>query len=277
MATIMKNKQWFDENITDVDFIRAHEDLTPRGPRHMPISSADILTKFRNKAESLGLTLVNEKGALKRDGTRFMYVADIKDDSRKDYALSLGFRQSSDTSMSFSSCFGTSCFICSNGCISGLIKPSRMKHTVGNVSNNMIDGRIDIVFDRFLETKEDIHAQIDMMKSTPITDELVGKFVRKLNGYWNADGKFIKNPLLGSTNLMMILAELENPTLNRHDDNSMYRLLNAATYVTTHKFRNPNQAMLASREINNTIMGLINSDFTPLGDVIDVADETDAE
>ena len=79
-TSMMKNKQWFDENITDVDFITAHEDLTPRGPIHTPISSAEILTKFRAKAQALGLRLVNEKGALKRDGLRFMYLADVQDD-----------------------------------------------------------------------------------------------------------------------------------------------------------------------------------------------------
>jgi hypothetical protein len=272
MATLIKNGQWFDENATDVDFIRAHEDLTPRGKHHMPISSADILTKFREKAKSLGITLANENGALRRDGTRFMYVADIKDESRPDYALSLGFRQASDTTMSFSAMCGTSVFICQNGCCSSLIKPSRMRHTIGNVEKNLIDGRIDIVFNRFLEDKDEIAGQIELMKSTTLTDELVGKFVRMTTGKWNND-KFEKNPLIGPRNLVRILEELENPTINRKDDNSVFRLLNAASFVTTHKMKNPNQSVLASRELNNIIMGLIKSDFTPLGDVIEVETE----
>lgn len=275
MATILKNKQWFDENITDVDFIRAHEDLTPRGPRHMPISSADILTKFREKAQSFGITLVNEKGALKRDGSRFMYVADVKDDSRPDYALSLGFRQASDTSMSFSGMCGVSVFVCSNGCCSSLIKPSKMRHTIGNVRDSLIDGRIDTVFNRFLEDKNEIVGQIELMKSTKLTDEIIGRFVRGANGSWN-DNKFIKNPLIGSANLMKILEELENPTLNEKED-SVFRLHNAMTYVTTHKMRNPNQSSLASRALNNLIMGIINPDFTPVGDVIDVDDVEEVE
>ena len=99
MANIMKNAQWFDENVVDVDFITAHEDLTPNGRFHAPISSAEILTKFREKAINLGLRLVNEKGALKRDGKRFMYVADVEDNSHPDYALSIGFRNNSDKSL----------------------------------------------------------------------------------------------------------------------------------------------------------------------------------
>jgi hypothetical protein len=269
----MKNAQWFDENVVDVDFITAHEDLTPKGRIHTPISSAEILTKFREKALNLGLRLVNEKGALKRDGKRFMYVADVEDNSHPDYALSVGFRNNSDKSLAFSGCCGSSVFICANGCMTSLIKPSKMRHTIGNVTRNagFLDAKIDTIFERFLEDKGAIEGQIEFMRQTSLTDEIVGKFVRALNGGWKGD-KFVKNPLIGSSNLMQILAELENPTLNRHDDSSVFRLHNAATYMTTHKMsqRNPSQAMMASRLLNNTIMNIIKPDFTPLGDVVDV-------
>lgn len=273
MANIMKNTQWFDENVVDVDFITAHEDLSPKGRIHTPISSAEILTKFREKALNLGLRLVNEKGALKRDGKRFMYVADVEDDSHPDYALSVGFRNNSDKSLAFSGCCGSSVFICANGCMTSIIKPSKMRHTIGNVTRNagFLDAKIDTIFERFLDDKDEIEGQIEFMRQTSLTDEIVGKFVRALNGGWKGD-KFVKNPLIGSFNLMQILAELENPTLNRHDDSSVFRLHNAATYVTTHKMsqRNPSQAMMASRLLNNTIMNIIKPDFTPLGDVVDV-------
>ncbi len=267
---MLKNSQWFNENAVDVDFIRSHEDLTPRGPRHMPISSAEVLTKFREKAKNLGICLVNEKGALKRDGTRFMFTADVMDKAHPDYALTVGFRQASDTTQSFQGICGNSVFICANGVCNSIIKPSRMIHTKGNAANNMIDGRIDIVFERFIEDMGSVHDQISLMKGTTLTDEIVGKFVRAANGKWEG-GRFIKNPLLGSTNLMLILKELENPTLNSHEDNSVFRLMNAASFVTTHQIKNPSQGMMASRELNNIIMNIIKSDFKPLGDdVIDI-------
>ena len=274
---ICTDGKWFTgENAIDTDFIRANEDLTPRGPIHTPISSAEVLTKFRDKAKSLGLVFTKENGALRKDGTRYMFTADVEDARHPDYALSVGFRQASDTSMAFSGMCGTSVFICSNGCCSSLIKPSKMRHTCGNVSNGFIDSKIDLVFERFLEDADRIVGQIEQMKATRLTDELVGRFIRKLNGEWKGD-RFVKNPLIGSSNLMAILAELENPTLNSNADNSVFRLHNAATYVTTHKMalRNPSQATLASRLLNNTILGLIDEGFTPLGDVVDV--EVEAE
>ena len=278
MATLIKNKKWFDENVVDTDFITAHEDLTPRGPIHTPISSAEILTKFREKAKNLGLRLVNEKGAMKRDGNRYMYVADVEDDSHPDYALSVGFRNHNDTSLSFNGVCGTSVFICQNGVCSCIVKPSKMRHTVGNVQRNVgfLDAKIDTIFQRFIDDKDEIHGQISLMKSTKLTDEILGKFVRLANGTRNGD-RFVKNPLIGSSNLMKILEELENPTLNSHDDDSCFRLMNAASYVTTHKMRNPSQGMMASRMLNNLLMGIIKPDFVPLGDVIDVEVEDETE
>ena len=273
-TTLIKNKQWFDENAIDPEFIAANEDLTPKGRIHVPVSSAEILTKFRERAASLGLKLYNEKGALKRDGMRYMYVADVQDDAHPDYALSIGFRQSSDTSLAFNGMCGVHVMVCQNGCCSSIVKPSKMRHTVGNVQRGLIADKIDTVFQRFCEDRGEIEGQIAYMKSVPLTDEIVGRFVRRLNGEWRGQGeglRFAKNPLLGSSNLMAILAELENPTLNSHEDNSVFRLHNAATYVTTHKMspRNPAQALMASRELNNVIMSLIKADFSPLGDVVE--------
>jgi hypothetical protein len=273
MATMMKNHQWFDENAVDTEFIRAHEDLTPRGRFHAPISSAEVLTKFRERARNLGLRLVCEKGALKRDGGRYMYLADVENMSGSDYALTVGFRQSSDTSMAFTGICGSKVFLCANGCCNALVKPSRMLHTIGNVEDGVIESKIDLVFERFLHDADLIRGQFAAMSATPLTDEILGRFVRAANGTWRG-GKFSKNHLLGSANLLRILEELENPTLNSHDDSSVMRLLNAATYVTTHRMaqKNPLQAQMASRYCNNLIMSIIQPGFRPLGDAVDVED-----
>lgn len=273
MASISKNNQWFDENAADCDFIRTHENLEPLGPIHKPVSSALILQKFREKAASLGLNLVNEKGALKRDGRKFMYVADVTDASHPDYALSVGFRNSSDKSLAFKGSCGTSVFICENGCMSCVVKPSKMRHSIGNVGNEYIlDSRIGEVFKRFEENRGFIEEQVGLMKSTPLTDEIVGKFVRRVNGNWEGD-RFARNPLVGAANLMRILAELDRPTLNDRDDSSVFRLLNAATYVTTHVIKNPEHGQSASHMLNDAIMSIIKPNFVPLGD----ADEIEVE
>ena len=285
MHTLIANKnKWYrtEDGATDIDFIRSNERLEKLGTRHCPMSSAMILEKFRNKAHSLGLELVNEQGALLKPeidkttgslkgGNRFIYVAEVKSEIRPDYALSVGFRNFSDKTLSYNFIMANHIFVCENGCCNGIIKNAKMRHTIGNCSNdNMIDAKIDIGFNRFVEDKEHIHNQIGYMKSHRLTDDVVGKFVKKMNGEWVSDGnggyKFVKNPYLGSANLLRIMEDLENPKWNDRNDTSVMRLLNSATAICTHEIKNPNQSIMASRMCNNVIMGLVKDDFVPLGD-----------
>ena len=284
--TMITDNNWFTakDGACDIEFIRANERLVPNSKIHAPISSAEILTKFRERAKNLGLELVNEQGALLKQkekkgelvgGNRFMYVAEVKDDSHPDYALSVGFRNFGDTTLAFQGMCGNSIFVCKNGVCTSVIKPSRMRHTVSNLAREgFFDSKIDTIFSRFMEDKDDIVGQIEMMKGTALTDNIVGQFVRRANGEWkrNREGNevFVKNPLLGSANLGRILADLENPAYNSHDDNSVFRLMNACSKVTTHDMKNPSQSAEASRFCNNLIMSIIKPDFRPLGDVVEV-------
>lgn len=267
--------KWFVEGATDVDFIRANEIVASRGRIHAPVSSADILTKFRARANELGLKLVNEQGALLKQkidkknggvvgGDRYMFLADVIDEDHKDYALSVGFRNFGDKSLAFSGMCGTSVFVCENGVCHGIVKPSKIRHTIGNMqTEGLLDSKIDAIFSRFLEDGVKIHKQIETMKGTILTDDIVGKFVKGLVG----------NPYVGAANVMRILEDLENPERNDHNDNSVMRLMNSASHITSHEIKNPNQSMLASNFCNNLLMRIIDDGFIPLGDVVDVAEE----
>lgn len=274
MNTICASKaKWFttEDGATDVEFIKAHEIVKSRGKIHAPMSSADILGKFRDRAEYLGLKFKNEKGALLKvnekglGGDRYMYTAEVVDDAHPDYALSVGFRNFGDKSLAFSGMCGNTIFVCENGVCTSIVKPSKMRHTIGNVTRNegLLDSKIDHIFSRFLEDSDKIHDQIGMMKSTKLTDDIVGKFVRKI----------VNSPLWGGANIVRVLEDLENPAYNSHDDSSVFRLMNACSKVTSHDMKNPNQGMMASRFCNNLIMSIIDSNFTPLGD--DVKDEVE--
>ena len=271
MSMIANERTWFrnEDGATEPEFIRAHEDLTPRGRFHAPISSADILEKFRDRARSFGLTLAKETCALKKDGTRYMYIANVENENRPDFTLQIGFRNSSDQTHAFNAMMGTSVFVCANGVCSSIVEPSKMRHTSGNFRRFAIEEKIDSAFNRFLADKDQIAHQIEVMKETPLTDTILGHFVRKMNGTWR-DGRFCKNPYMGSANLLRVLEELENPSLNSHEDSSCFRLLNAVSTVTTHKIKNPDQAAMASRQCNNLIMSIIYPDFKPLGDAVEV-------
>jgi hypothetical protein len=257
----LTNAWWTAEDgATDLDFIRAHEHLSPLGTHHKCISSADLVTKFRERAKSLNLTLQNEKAGLEKRGRKFMYLAEVKDDSHTDYALTIGFRNFSDRTLSYSTIAGTQVFVCSNGVCNAICKDSKMRHCIGNVDKNVVDRKIDLAFSHFIEDKDRIHGQIETMKSTRLTDEIVGRFMKGLVG----------NQYIGAANAMRILEDLENPERNDHNDSSVMRLMNSASHITSHHITNPNQGAMASNFCNDLIMRLISPDYVPLGDVIDV-------
>ena len=270
MATMIANKKdWFnvEDGAADVDFIRAHENLEPLGKIHTPISSAIVLSKFREKAASLGMELCNEQAALHKEGRRFMYTASVKSEThydengRPEYSLEVGFRNFGDKSLAFSGMCASHVFVCENGVCHGVVIPSKMRHTSGNVgSAYMLDGKIDAIFSRFIEDKDAMHDQIGLMRSTALTDGIVGRFVKGLVG----------NPYIGAANTMRIIEDVVSPERNDPNDSSVWRLANAASKVTTHVIKNPNHAAMASRFCNNLIMSIIKSDFVPLGDAIDV-------
>ena len=136
-----------------------------------------------------------------------------------------------------------------------------MRHTSGNVGNGiLLDEKIDTIFSRFIEDKDAMHDQVGLMRSTPLTDTIVGQFVKGLVG----------NPYVGAANTMRIIEDVVKPELNDTNDSSVWRLANAASKVTTHHLKNPNHATMASRFCNNLIMSIIKPDFKPLGDAIDV-------
>jgi hypothetical protein len=181
-ANICTDKSWFSQNVLTIDELNslsneAYERRVNAGRRHMPVRHSELLTKFRDKAASLNLTLANENGKLKRDGERFMYTADIVDASRPDFALSVGFENRNDLSKSFNGLLGSHVFMCCNGVCHGVIQPSRIRHTRGNVENGLVLGKVDVIFDRFIAERGDVTNQIDLLKTTPLTDRLLGDFI----------------------------------------------------------------------------------------------------
>lgn len=273
MNTMIASKQeWYtnDEGSLDLDFLRQHENLESLGRFHTPISSALVLGKFREKARSLGMQLVNEQAALHKAGRRYMYTAEVASETRTgkdgnpEYSLSVGFRNFGDKSLAFSGMCASRIFVCQNGVCTGIVIPSKMRHTIGNVGNTFfVESKIDAIFSRFMEDKDAMHGQIECMKATPLTDSIVGQFVKGLVG----------NPYIGAANTMRIIEDVVSPELNDKNDDSVFRLSNAMSKVTTHKLKNPNHAAMASRFGNNLIMSIIKPGFVPLGDAIDVGSE----
>ena len=259
-ATLLRNNKWFSDNAIDYDFIRANEHLESHGPRHVPVSHAHILERFRARCEQIGLNLINEQAALSKCGEKYMYVAEVQPNTNKaDYLMSVGFRSFNDESAVFQMSAGASVLICANGMQTSTIIPSRRKHTESIMG--MLDNKIDIGLEQFKNDAMCTEENIALMKNTPYSDELLGKLIIALG----------RTKLIGNTNIMRILNEVDEPSYNRHDDNSAWRIMNACTAVTTHRMTNPLQSSFTSKIMHDELMKLIKPDYVPMGETLGIA------
>ena len=261
-ATLIKNGKYFSDNAIDLDFIKAHGHLESHGPRHVPVSHALILEKFRDKCENAGLMLFNEQGALSKDGERYMYVADVVPEigDKDEYHLAVGFRSFNDESSCFQMSCGNTVMMCANMMQTSVIIPSRRKHQASIF--DVLDSKIDAGLERFRHDARATEDNIALMKSIPYSDELLGKLIIALG----------RSKLIGNTNIMKILEFVDKPPYNDNNDNTAWRIMNACTAVTTHRMANPLQAMSSSKVMHDELMKLIKPDYIPLGDVDMVAD-----
>lgn len=255
-ATLLKNKAFFDENALDLDFIRAHEHLESHGPRHVPVSHALILDKFRQKCADKGLMLFNERGALSRNGERYMFVADIMPEAGTDddFNLAVGFRSFNDETSVFQMSCGAKVTMCSNGLQTCVCVPSKKKHTTS--INELLDAKIEVGLERFNHDSASTREEIAFMKTVPYSDEILGKLILALG----------RTGLIGSTNIMKVLAEVDNPSYNNKNDNTAWRIMNACTTVTTHRISNPIQSLNISNIMHDELMKIIKPGYMPLGD-----------
>jgi len=266
--TMIAGSKWFDVNAIDPDFIEANENLESMGTHHRPISSALILGKFRDKARELGITLLNEQARLKKDGRRYMYTAEVEDADHPDYHMSVGFMNHSDRTKAFVGAMGSSILVCENKLITNVVIPSRQRHTVGNY--DLIGDKVSIIFDKFLQGRQDIHGQISAMKAARLNDDMLGRFMLEAH----------RTGRIGASNIFKIVDDAVSPELNSRDDSSMWRLSNAATKVATHVIRSPERQAETSKLCHDIIMKLIDpgyrSNFTGFGEPED-AEVVDAE
>lgn len=223
----MKNNAWFDENASNLDFLLEHEQAIKSGPRHIPQKHSMILGKFQDTAAKNGLQLSNQNGILSKDGLNFIYTAQINPEGMMvngvaDYCFTIGFRNYNDRKIAFHGMFGSHVFVCTNGCCSNIIFPSKQRHVIDEES--IFQNKIDKVFETFPVFAQELSNNINKLKNTHCDDKLLGAFiVTQLR-----DKTF--NPKI----VQQVLDEYDKPQLNSNRDTSAWRLANAVSYVTTH-------------------------------------------
>lgn len=262
--TIITDSKWFVENAIERDFLEANGKAESLGRIHKPIPHWEVLEKFRNEASSRGLALVNEQGRLHKDGMRYMFTAEIEDPSHPDYNMSVGFINHNDRSKAFVGALGSQILVCCNLLITNMVIPSKQRHTTGNY--DLIGDKVRIIFDKFATGRQETADQIELLKHTRLTDDILGRFVLEAH----------KLGTIGAANIFKMVDDVITPELNDRSDSSLWRLSNACTKVATHIIRSPEKQAETSKNCHEIIMKLADPTYRPAffnADAIDVEAE----
>lgn len=197
------------------------------GNRHLPISHAEAIEIFREKAEAQGMKLLNETGFLSPEQDKFIYVAESEHTEGEAYGL--GFINFNDRSRSFVGLASQKVFACTNCCFGGVFAPSRTRHTL-NVEERL-DDKIQNVFNEYTRYVEEMQASMGFLKQREVDDALLGRILVQLH----------RGSVMGATNVSRIVAEYDNPTYNdKGEGKNGLRVYNAFTHILKN-IKNPIQ------------------------------------
>ena len=136
---------------------------------YTPVSHYDLANSLSTIGQDIlsDYTLIGENYGIARQGNQLFAVLNFKKDN-SEMALSFGFRNSYDKSMSIGFCCGASVFVCSNLTLSGDITVMR-KHTK-NVLIELEDLAITTLY-KAQYTFTNLVKDSDQMKNTQIKDD----------------------------------------------------------------------------------------------------------
>jgi Domain of unknown function (DUF932) len=141
-----------------------------RGPYHQPVPHGQLVQAMQATALDRGFAVTHEELALGRAGHRLFGVMDLVvreggDCAGTERGLSIGFRNSTDTSLSITVVAGTRVFVCDNLALSGdLIALHRR-----NTTRLDLDVALQEGFDRFLTHAQALDAQIAALQGYELT------------------------------------------------------------------------------------------------------------
>tara|TARA_R110002110_G_scaffold166022_3_gene366496 strand:+ start:1067 stop:1804 length:738 start_codon:yes stop_codon:yes gene_type:complete len=151
-----------------LDALRTIPTPQPRGSRHQPIPHASLVDALIDGITGRGWTVRDSDLGISQYGAQLFGTLDLRraTDTDPEMGTMLGFRSSTNSSMSIRGVAGKRVFVCSNMCLSGSTFVMQRKSTTRlDLSALVADG-----LDRFLVQSEALSEGIDRLKNTTITD-----------------------------------------------------------------------------------------------------------
>ena len=126
-----------------------------------PIAHADLIQAIDRQLLVRGITILEEKFAIQREGARLFGVLDLSiEGDTPEFCAAMGIRTANDRSMALEIAVGVKVFVCDNLCFSGDLIALRRKHT----SRFNLNADISMAIDRYQEHLGTLRGQIGELK-----------------------------------------------------------------------------------------------------------------
>lgn len=136
-----------------------------RGPWHAPVPHHLLVDSIEVEARERGHHVMRTQLALNRDGSKLFGVINLAS-QHEDRSLALGFRNSTNSTMSIKLVAGTNVFVCDNMALSGDMIALARRNTTGLD----IEEALAVGFDRFSQHATVLDQHIMRLQAHAITD-----------------------------------------------------------------------------------------------------------
>jgi len=236
-TTICNDKNW--ETTTNIN--RLSSIITePRGPRHNPVNHGTALELFNERLGNNNIKISKQNGMLSQDLMKYIYTAEVIDESIPDFAFTLGFINFNNKKKSFTGLFGETVFVCSNEMFRGETIKDNRRHTANIMGK--LEGKMDSIIDRFNDFRDKRFVQIEAMKNYELSDRETGELILNMH----------RNNVMSNTNIARVVQEFDFPTHEEFKPRTLWSFQNSVT-ETAKNITDPNRRMNATNRMHNII------------------------
>ena len=230
-----------NESLLNRDQLSSVVTPEPMGRFHRPVDYSEFVTMIDNKLITHDLQIVDEKFAVKHDGSQFFGLMQIATPAmeNQDWTFNIGIRGSHDGRISRGIAFGSSVLVCSNMCFHGDLGVFRTRQTLNVMDRlpNMVDQAIAKIPGMVKENLE----RFDGYRTTKMTES---------DGN-NALVHMHRENILNPNQLSTAINEWIEPRHEEHNEDgaTLWRLFNAATESITPNEGQGNLTTLQDRSL----------------------------
>lgn len=208
----MKNR------ITTAEHLMSQQ-VTYEGSKYQPVTHKEAIETIKEQLYKHNFILTSEEYLSASGGQRAIGKYGIKYNGEMDYMIAFG--NSLDGSLAFRLAMGSIVKVCSNGNMFGNEMNMKKKHFMGNNSILLLEhieiaiNSIEEVMKKHLEIKKSMEeVEIDKKVKAALIGDL-----------------FLNEEAIQATQLSIIKKEIENPSFNYGNPNSLWSLYNYSTFA----------------------------------------------